>query len=1015
MFRKALLATACAFALTPAYAQNTTCADRPLGDSSNACANTRFVSSTSGASIALPANACTGADDTAAIQTAVNTAAAVPGQTVVFPARTCLVSLPGISVLNSQGVKLLGQGAGNTANPVKTEIVYTSASGSLLKIDGAEGFRWSGIRGRYNNASYNGDLIDARQVSGSGLTAALHFDDFVLTGTQGTAQGANSLIRVGNTLDVHMHDGFMQFAARGIYTDGVNPTNDFNIHNIWFQNFAIMPVTWGNGLAWNVHDNIFEPLIAGSGFAGYSNAIASVGVCGSCSFDHNGVQDGTNLGTAIDLTSGAMIGGSISKNTLQGALVAVNFGSSSGVEAAANYLNAASSTNGFFAAASATYLRVFPNYVSTNAGPGVGSVFTVAGFPANSVIDNNDGVGLRVTQPLVLTTPLAATSGGTGKASYVVGDLLYANTTTSLTSLAAAATTNALISNGVTTAPSWGKIGNTTLVNSSTTVNGIVCTLGSSCTITAAAGSIIVGTTLVTSGTSHGVLTNNAGTLANTAAGTNGQLFLGVTAGEPNWGTMSGDGSITNTGVFTAASTIVAGGPTGSATVTPIISYDAKGRLITVTSATITPAVGSITGLGTGVATALGTNIGTAGSFVVNGGALGSPSSAGTMPAFTLGNTVSGGGNQINNVLIGTVTPLPGAFTTLTASTSVTSPIDYGGSAAGSTKLINGTSNGSPSSAFLNLQSAGQFTSFGNTSPKTYLDLNENLTSSPALVVSTSLSRLQAADTLSGGLEFVSYNSTSARGNIISGAVAAGTSASPTATGTGGITQAMYNMRGYGWTGSAWAAGGLWLIQNAETWDGTHQGTNMDWYTTPLASTAITFSMRLQPSGGLSIGATTDPGVGGLQVNGQSFFPNVASDTATVDSTACIGPSGKLLKGTGALGVCLGTSSARYKHDIVSMGAGLAEIVQLTPKNFFYNKDVGDGGARLQYGFIAEDVMKVLPGVTAPDTKGKPNSVDMVAMIPVMVNAIKQLKADNDNLRMDVLALQARKKYPYAR
>jgi hypothetical protein len=37
------------------------------------------------------------------------------------------------------------------------------------------------------------------------------------------------------------------------------------------------------------------------------------------------------------------------------------------------------------------------------------------------------------------------------------------------------------------------------------------------------------------------------------------------------------------------------------------------------------------------------------------------------MPAFTLGGTVSGGGNQINNVVIGTSTPLAGAFTTLSA------------------------------------------------------------------------------------------------------------------------------------------------------------------------------------------------------------------------------------------------------------------------------------------------------------------------------------------------------------
>jgi hypothetical protein len=58
-----------------------------------------------------------------------------------------------------------------------------------------------------------------------------------------------------------------------------------------------------------------------------------------------------------------------------------------------------------------------------------------------------------------------ATAGGTGQTSYAVGDLLYADTTTTLAKLADVATGNALISGGVSTAPSWGKIGLTTHVS----------------------------------------------------------------------------------------------------------------------------------------------------------------------------------------------------------------------------------------------------------------------------------------------------------------------------------------------------------------------------------------------------------------------------------------------------------------------------------------------------------------------------------------------------------------------
>lgn len=67
----------------------------------------------------------------------------------------------------------------------------------------------------------------------------------------------------------------------------------------------------------------------------------------------------------------------------------------------------------------------------------------------------------------VLTDNAAVTAaqGGTGIASYAVGDIVYASGATTLSKLADVATGNALISGGVTTAPSWGKVGLTTHVS----------------------------------------------------------------------------------------------------------------------------------------------------------------------------------------------------------------------------------------------------------------------------------------------------------------------------------------------------------------------------------------------------------------------------------------------------------------------------------------------------------------------------------------------------------------------
>lgn len=70
-----------------------------------------------------------------------------------------------------------------------------------------------------------------------------------------------------------------------------------------------------------------------------------------------------------------------------------------------------------------------------------------------------------VTHGIWSGTAIAANKGGTGQTSYAVGDILYANTTSTLAKLADVATGNVLLAGGVNTAPSWGKVGLTTHVS----------------------------------------------------------------------------------------------------------------------------------------------------------------------------------------------------------------------------------------------------------------------------------------------------------------------------------------------------------------------------------------------------------------------------------------------------------------------------------------------------------------------------------------------------------------------
>jgi len=172
---------------------------------------------------------------------------------------------------------------------------------------------------------------------------------------------------------------------------------------------------------------------------------------------------------------------------------------------------------------------------------------------------------------------------------------------------------------------------------------------------------------------SSGVVTLLAGATAGPAGGSTTQIQYN------NAGALAGNGAMTfNSGTSTITLTTlnltnalgVAYGGTGltAGTSGGVLAYTATGTLASSAALAANAlvigggagAAPSTTTTGTGVVTALGVNTSTAGAFVVNGGALGTPSS-GTVTNLT-------GTASINiNGTVGATTPTTGAFTTLSA------------------------------------------------------------------------------------------------------------------------------------------------------------------------------------------------------------------------------------------------------------------------------------------------------------------------------------------------------------
>jgi len=157
----------------------------------------------------------------------------------------------------------------------------------------------------------------------------------------------------------------------------------------------------------------------------------------------------------------------------------------------------------------------------------------------------------------------------------------------------------------------------------------------------------------------------------------------------------------------------------------------------------------------------------------------------------------------------------------------------------------------------------------------------------------------------------------------------------------------------------------------------------------------LTKVMRLRPvwsTAGLALTGITN--TLGLYVQASNGYVGVATTTPAYP----LDVKGKIR------GSNVAASDARWKTDIAPLDDALTKVTQLRGVTYRW-KDAAQG-AGTQIGVIAQEVEPVFPELVSTDSEGY-KSVAYEQMVAPLIEAVKTLKAENDDLKRRVEALEA--------
>jgi len=168
-------------------------------------------------------------------------------------------------------------------------------------------------------------------------------------------------------------------------------------------------------------------------------------------------------------------------------------------------------------------------------------------------------------------------------------------------------------------------------------------------------------------------------------------------------------------------------------------------------------------------------------------------------------------------------------------------------------------------------------------------------------------------------------------------------------------------------------------------------------YTWPTADAASSgYALTSNGSGTLSwssVGATIT-----TTSSASTYYPTLASSTSGSLTSAYVVSSGfGFVPSTGTLTVTALTesSSIKLKQNITPIDHALESILKLTGVTY----DRKDGSSKNEAGLIAEHVNKILPNLVSKDEKGKPTGIHYTKLTAYLIESIKTLKDEIDQLK----------------